>query len=136
MLETLGDWKFSSILYSIFSFSFEKFECSHFLRNFHFINKSFIKENHFKNAILSKTESSRSWLIKSRLEKSWTLFLESGTWAWLVTDGCFGQGMTFGIRKYWKNIQNTSIWGFYDVFGEIWICNIGIRKNLGKFDLY
>ena len=47
-----------------------------------------------------------------------------------------GQGMTFGIRKYWKNFLNTSIWGFYDVFGEIWICNIGIRKNLGKFDLY
>ena len=47
-----------------------------------------------------------------------------------------GQGMTFGIRKYWKNVQNPSIWGFFDVFGEIWICIIGIGKNLGKFDLY
>ena len=47
-----------------------------------------------------------------------------------------GQGMTFGIRKYWKNVQNPSIWVLLDVFGDIWICNNTLRKNLEKFDLY
>ena len=53
-----------------------------------------------------------------------------------IVSKCSNQGMTFGIRKYWKNFQNPSIWGLFDVFGEIWICNIGIGKNLEKFDLY
>ena len=54
-------------------FSFGKFECSHFHRNFQFINKSLIKENRFKNAILSKKEEESG---PQRLGLSWTIFSE------------------------------------------------------------
>ena len=44
--------------------------------------------------------------------------------------------MTFGIRKYWKNFENPSIWVFEDVFGDICFVVNTFVENLEKFDLF